>query len=88
MSDKAKLVISTTLATAAFLLACATLFSSASAEVRSLNISRSEDVDAKINSDPQDTATRFVLEACTYEVSQPAILKDGDEPSRARRKAR
>jgi hypothetical protein len=79
MSHKAKLVISTTLATAAFLLACATLFSSAGAEVRSLNISCSEDVDAKINSDPQDTATRFVLKACTYEVSQPVILKDGDE---------
>jgi hypothetical protein len=36
------------------------------------------DIDAVINKDPADRATRFCVHAGTYPVSEPAILKAGD----------
>jgi hypothetical protein len=37
------------------------------------------DIDAIINNDPADRATRFCVHAGTYQVSEPAILKAGDK---------
>ncbi len=37
------------------------------------------DIDAIINNDPADRATRFCVHAGTYRVSAPAILKAGDK---------
>jgi hypothetical protein len=39
---------------------------------------RPTDIDAIINNDPPDRATRFCVHAGTYQVSAPAILKAGD----------
>jgi len=38
-----------------------------------------DDIDAKINNDPSDTATTFCVHAGRYTVSAPAILKVGDK---------
>ena len=40
---------------------------------------RPTDIDAIINNDAPDRATRFCVHAGTYEISAPAILKDGDK---------
>jgi hypothetical protein len=46
---------------------------------RIINIpAQGRDIDAMINNDPSGTATTFCVDAGTYQVSAPAILKAGD----------
>jgi hypothetical protein len=56
------------------------LYSLADAETRTVNIPCGEDIDATINADPRDTASRFVLGAdCTFAASATIVPSDGDE---------
>ncbi len=51
----------------------------AQAQVRIVDIPCGQDVDATINADPKGTATRFVLDACNYTVSETVKTEQGDE---------
>jgi hypothetical protein len=55
-------------------------YSLADAQVRTVNIPCGRDIDATINADPRDTASRFVLGAdCTFTASASIEPSDGDE---------
>ena len=51
----------------------------AQAQVRIADIPCGQDIDARINADPKGTATRFVLDACNYTVSETVKTEQGDE---------
>jgi hypothetical protein len=54
-------------------------YSRADAQARIVDIPCGQDVDATINADPKGTATRFVLDACNYTVSETVKTEQGDE---------
>jgi len=54
-------------------------YSLAEAQARVVDIPCGRDIDATINADPKGTATRFVLDACNYTVSETVKTEQGDE---------
>jgi hypothetical protein len=54
-------------------------YSIADAQARVVNIPCGRDIDATINADPKSRATRFVLGACNYTVSETVKTEQGDE---------
>src|SRR5919112_4543750 len=55
-------------------------YSRADAQARTVSIPCGQDIDARINADDRDTATRFVLGAdCTFVASATIVPSDGDE---------